>query len=539
MGLGQGSAKWDYLPNAHNDFIFAIIGEELGFVGAFAVLALFGTLAYAGLRIAAAQRRPVRLQLVVATSTTWLVGQAAINIGYVVGLLPVTGLPLPLISSGGTSLVVTMFVFGMLANAARARAARRSPRCATTGRAGCARLPAAARRRSPTARSPARRRPGCPVSRRVAADDGRVNVVVAGGGSAGHIEPALGAGRRRAAARPGRAASPRLGTERGLDTTLIPARGYPLELIPPVPLPRKPSADLLRLPGRVRARRRPGPGGAGRGRRRRRRRVRRLRRAARLPRRPRPRADRRARGQRAGGPGQPGRRPVRRAGRRRRARAAAAARARSSASRCAASVTDAGPARAARRRPGQRFGLPADGPVLLVFGGSQGARTLNTALAAALPGLAARRHRGAARPRAKAGRPPARRPAVPGYVAVPYIDAMDLAYAAADAVLGRCGAMTVAEVSAVGLPARLRPAAARQRRAGAQRRAGRRRRRWRAGARRRARPATGCSPSSCRCSTDPARLAAMGAAAPPRPGSADADERLARHACCEAAASRT
>ena len=118
VGLGQGRAKWDYLPNAHNDFIFAIVGEELGFLGAFAVLALFATLAYTGIRIAARNTDPW-LKLVVATSTTWLVAQAAINIGYVVGLLPVTGLQLPLISSGGTSLVVTMFVFGVLANAAR------------------------------------------------------------------------------------------------------------------------------------------------------------------------------------------------------------------------------------------------------------------------------------------------------------------------------------------------------------------------------------------------------------------------------------
>jgi cell division protein FtsW len=118
VGLGQGRAKWSYLPNAHNDFIFAIIGEELGFLGAFAVLALFATLAYTGFRIAARSSDPW-LKIVVATSTTWLVAQAAINISYVVGLLPVTGLQLPLISSGGTSLVVTMFVFGMLANAAR------------------------------------------------------------------------------------------------------------------------------------------------------------------------------------------------------------------------------------------------------------------------------------------------------------------------------------------------------------------------------------------------------------------------------------
>ncbi|MDN5917776.1 MAG: putative lipid II flippase FtsW [Pseudonocardia sp.] len=118
VGLGQGRAKWDYLPNAHNDFIFAIIGEELGLVGAFAVLGLFATLAYTGMRISARSADPW-LRIVVATSTTWLVAQASINIGYVVGLLPVTGLQLPLISSGGTSLVVTMFVFGLLTNAAR------------------------------------------------------------------------------------------------------------------------------------------------------------------------------------------------------------------------------------------------------------------------------------------------------------------------------------------------------------------------------------------------------------------------------------
>jgi cell division protein FtsW len=118
VGLGQGSAKWDYLPNAHNDFIFAIIGEELGFLGCLVVLLLFGTLAYVGIRIAARNTDPW-IKLVSATVTTWLVGQAAINIGYVVGLLPVTGLPLPLISSGGTSVALTMLSFGLLANFAR------------------------------------------------------------------------------------------------------------------------------------------------------------------------------------------------------------------------------------------------------------------------------------------------------------------------------------------------------------------------------------------------------------------------------------
>jgi cell division protein FtsW len=118
VGLGQGSAKWDYLPNAHNDFIFAIIGEELGFLGCLVVLLLFGTLAYVGIRIAARNTDPW-IKLVSATVTTWLVGQAAINIGYVVGLLPITGIPLPLISSGGTSIALTMLAFGLLANFAR------------------------------------------------------------------------------------------------------------------------------------------------------------------------------------------------------------------------------------------------------------------------------------------------------------------------------------------------------------------------------------------------------------------------------------
>jgi cell division protein FtsW len=118
VGLGQGSAKWDYLPNAHNDFIFAIIGEELGFLGCLVVLLLFGTLAHVGMRIAARNTDPW-IKLTAATLTTWLVGQAAINIGYVVGLLPVTGLPLPLVSSGGTSVALAMLAFGLLANFAR------------------------------------------------------------------------------------------------------------------------------------------------------------------------------------------------------------------------------------------------------------------------------------------------------------------------------------------------------------------------------------------------------------------------------------
>ncbi len=117
-GLGQSTAKWNYLPNAHNDFIFAIIGEELGFVGAFGLLALFGLFAYAGMRIAKRSADPF-LRLLTSAATVWVVGQVFINVGYVVGLLPVTGIQLPLISAGGTSTVTTLFMIGLVANAAR------------------------------------------------------------------------------------------------------------------------------------------------------------------------------------------------------------------------------------------------------------------------------------------------------------------------------------------------------------------------------------------------------------------------------------
>ncbi len=117
-GLGQGTAKWNYLPNAHNDFIFAIIGEELGFVGAFGLLCLFGLFAYTGMRIARRSADPF-LRLVTATTTMWVLGQAFINIGYVIGILPVTGIQLPLISAGGTSTAATLFMIGIMVNAAR------------------------------------------------------------------------------------------------------------------------------------------------------------------------------------------------------------------------------------------------------------------------------------------------------------------------------------------------------------------------------------------------------------------------------------
>ena len=119
VGLGAGRLKWGWLPNGHNDFIFAVIAEELGVVGCFVVLGLLAVLAYTGLRIARRVTDPYR-RMVAAAITVWLVGQATINIGGVVGLLPITGLPLPFISAGGTALVVTLAAVGMLAAFARA-----------------------------------------------------------------------------------------------------------------------------------------------------------------------------------------------------------------------------------------------------------------------------------------------------------------------------------------------------------------------------------------------------------------------------------
>ena len=118
VGLGAGRAKWAFLPNAHTDFIFAIIGEELGLVGCILVLALFVVVAAAG--TATSMRAPDRFgTLLAAGVTVWIVAQAAINVAAVTALLPVSGITLPYVSFGGSSLVVTMAASGVLASVAR------------------------------------------------------------------------------------------------------------------------------------------------------------------------------------------------------------------------------------------------------------------------------------------------------------------------------------------------------------------------------------------------------------------------------------
>jgi UDP-N-acetylglucosamine--N-acetylmuramyl-(pentapeptide) pyrophosphoryl-undecaprenol N-acetylglucosamine transferase len=284
-----------------------------------------------------------------------------------------------------------------------------------------------------------------------------LSVVLAGGGTAGHIEPMLAladALRRRG----DDLRITCLGTARGMETRLVPARGYDLRLIPPVPLPRKPSLDLLRVPGRVRrsvadtravleevsadvvvgfggyvalpaylAARRSGvpivvheqnalPGLANRI-------------GARLAARVAVTAPGTPlyRGEHVGMPLRTALSSLDRAARRPEARAA--------------------------------FGLDADRPTLLVFGGSQGARTLNRAAVAAADALTAAgvqvlHARG---PKNTGVTVPERPPGSAPYVVVDYLERMDLAYAAADLALCRAGAVTVAELSAVGLPAAFVP----------------------------------------------------------------------------------
>jgi cell division protein FtsW len=117
LGLGASRAKWGFLPNAHTDFIFAILGEEFGMVGSILVVLLFLAFAVIGVRIAL--RAPDRFgALVAAGITAWVAGQAFLNIGVVIGALPVTGVPLPFLSFGGSSLVFTMVATGILLNIA-------------------------------------------------------------------------------------------------------------------------------------------------------------------------------------------------------------------------------------------------------------------------------------------------------------------------------------------------------------------------------------------------------------------------------------
>ncbi len=121
VGLGASRARWSFLPNAHTDFIFAIIGEETGFVGAMLVIVLFAVFAAVGIRIALTAPDTFGRLLAVGI-VAWLTFQALVNIGGVVAVLPITGVPLPFVSSGGNAMIVSLGAVGVLINISRSSA---------------------------------------------------------------------------------------------------------------------------------------------------------------------------------------------------------------------------------------------------------------------------------------------------------------------------------------------------------------------------------------------------------------------------------
>ncbi|MBY8886167.1 putative lipid II flippase FtsW [Streptomyces sp. PTM05] len=124
-GLGASVEKWGQLPEPHTDFIFAVTGEELGLAGTLSVLGLFAALGYAGIRVAGRTEDPF-VRFAAGGVTTWITAQAVVNIGSVLGLLPIAGVPLPLFSYGGSALLPAMFAVGLLISFARSEPAARA-----------------------------------------------------------------------------------------------------------------------------------------------------------------------------------------------------------------------------------------------------------------------------------------------------------------------------------------------------------------------------------------------------------------------------
>lgn len=118
VGLGNSALKWSWLPHAESDYIFAIIGEELGLIGAMVVLVLFAVLAIGMVRLMRAHTDPFR-RIATGAVLVWIVGQAFVNVAVVLGMLPVLGVPLPLMSAGGTALVATLIAIGVVLSLAR------------------------------------------------------------------------------------------------------------------------------------------------------------------------------------------------------------------------------------------------------------------------------------------------------------------------------------------------------------------------------------------------------------------------------------
>ena len=160
LGLGESREKWGLLPEPHNDFILAIIGEELGLPGSLAVLVLFGVLAYAAFRIVS-QSEDSFARLAAAGVMIWFLSQALLNIGSVIGMVPIIGVPLPLVSSGGSALIAALMGVGLLLALARSLpgAQDRFSGRSSTLRRTIAAVPAGAARRRPSTSTKVAKKP--------------------------------------------------------------------------------------------------------------------------------------------------------------------------------------------------------------------------------------------------------------------------------------------------------------------------------------------------------------------------------------------
>ena len=230
VGLGAGRAKWNFLPNAHTDFIFAIIGEELGLIGCFLVMALFVAFGVLGIARRAARARPLRYADRRGRRRCGSSGRRSSTSARSSGLLPVTGIPLPFVSFGGSALITTMLATGILVNVAR------------QGRATPARRDAARSRATVTA----------------------ADVLISGGGTGGHVFPALALAEELVARGYARERVRFVGAQRGLEATAVPGRRLrhrpPARSRPPTGVP--PPPRRAEPPHRVGHRRRRRPGGA-------------------------------------------------------------------------------------------------------------------------------------------------------------------------------------------------------------------------------------------------------------------------------------